>query len=270
MKRTTLRVLVFSTLALLVGVNLPASFAQNPLAVRSSIQETPTAPEWLSLTIVKVKPDMLPEFQNFMRNQTNPALRKAGVQWRDVWQNTAAAGDAFEYVIVSQVGKLAEFDGPSPIEKALGSEGSAAWFAKAGSMVTSVHRYLIRTRPDLGHFAQMTGPPKIAVVTTYNVVPGRNLDFENYLKNDLAPVMKQGKASFLVSQTIFGGDGNQYVTLLLRENFAELDKGPLPMQVLGAEGAQKLFQKMPAGALKHVDRSIARYVPELSIAPPRQ
>lgn len=267
MRRTLLTVLAVATMALMLGASLPAGLAQNTFSVSSSIQDPPTTPQWLGLTSVRVKPEMLTEFQNFTRNQTNPALRKAGVEWREVWQNTAAAGDAFEFVIVSQMGKFAEFDEPNPIEKALGPQGSAAWFAKAGSLVSSVQRYLIRTRPDLGNLAQMTSPPKLAVLTTYSITPGRNLEFENYLKNDLAPVMKQGKANFLVSQVVFGGDANEYVTLLLRDNFAELDKGPLPVQVLGMEGAMKLFQKLPVGSVKHMERSIVRYVPDLSIFP---
>lgn len=265
MKRTILTALAVA--ALMLGATLPLSLAQNPLSISSSIQDPPTTPQWLALTVVKVKPEMLAEFQNFTRNQTNPALRKAGVQWREVWQNTTAAGDAFEFVIVSQMEKFAEFDEPSPIEKALGPQGSATWFAKAGSLVSSVQRYLIRTRPDLGNFAQMTGPPKLAVVTSYSIAPGHNLEFENYLKNDLAPVMKQGKVNFLVSQIVFGGDANEYVTLLLRDNFAELDKGPVPVQVLGMEGATKLFQKLPAGSVKYMERSIVRYMPDLSIFP---
>lgn len=53
----------------------------------------------------------------------------------------------------------------------------------------------------------------------------------------------------------------------MRDSFADLDKGPVLIQALGPEGAQKLVQKMPAGTVVHVERSIARFVPELSIMP---
>ena len=258
---TPIRPLTAFSLFLIFIVALCAqSVAQTPTATPQ-----PAASEFLALTVVSVKPEMVGEFQNFMKNTTNPALKKGGIKWREVWQNTTAAGDAFEYVMVAPVGKFAEFDGPSALEKGLGAQGVPAWQTKAGSLVTSVHRFIIRTRPDLSFEAQRTGPPKLAVVTSIHVVPNRNTDFENYVKNDYLPVMKQAGVTYLVSQTIFGGDANEYVTLTMRDSFTDLDKGPVLVQALGEEGAQKLLQKLPAGVVAHVERSLARYVPELSI-----
>jgi hypothetical protein len=110
----------------------------------------------------------------------------------------------------------------------------------------------------------------MAVVQFVNVAPGRNNEYENFLKNDFVPVMKQAGVTYLVSQTIFGGNGNEYITLTMRDSFADLDKGPVPVQALGQEGAQKLMQKMPAGAVVSLERSITKFVPELSIMPATQ
>ena len=262
---TPMRLLPAFSLVLVIMAALCAhSVAQTPSATP---QAQPAAREFLLLTMVSVKPEMIVEFQNFMKNTTNPALKKGGIKWRDVWQNTTAAGDAFEYVTVSPVGKFAEFDGPSALEKGLGAQGLPAWQTKAGSLVNSVRRFIIRTRPDLGFEAQRTGPPKLAVVTFVSVAPNRNTEFENYLKNDYAPVMKQAGVTYLVSQTIFGGDANEYITLTLRDSFTDLDKGPVLVQALGEEGAQKLLQKLPAGVVVHVERSLTRFIPELSIMP---
>ncbi len=249
---------------LLLGIaQLSPSLAQNPTPTP---QAGPPPSQWLVITQVIVKPEMMLEFQNFMKNTTNPALKKGGLKWRHVWQSTNYAGDAFEFVIVAPMEKFAEFDGPNPLEKALGSQGFADWSAKAGSLVKGVHRYIIRTRPDLGVMGKAS-VPKLAVVSSIHVANGRNQEFENYIKNDYAPVMAKGGATYLVSQTIFGGDANEYTTLTMRDSFAEIDKGPVPIQVLGAEGAQALFQKLPAGAVTHIERSIVRFVPELSIMP---
>jgi|SRR5687767_1005958 len=258
-----LRVLCGAVL-IFVAASSQQSFAQTP---SPTPQAAPT-PEFLSITVVSVKPEMMIEFQNFMKNTTNPALKKGGLKWREVWQSTSAAGDAFEYVLVTPVAKLAEFDQPSALEKGLAAQGLPAWQAKAGSLVNSVRRFIIRTRPDLSFATQRTGAPKLAVVTFIHVAPSRNNDFENYLKNDFVPVMKQAGVTYLVSQTIFGGDGNEYITLTMRDSFADLDKGPVHIQVLGPDGAQKLMQKMPAGAVVHLERSLTRFVPELSIMPP--
>ena len=249
--------------ALTIAALSHQALAQNP----TPTPQAAPSPEFLSITVVSVKPEMMAEFQNFMKNTTNPALKKGGLKWREVWQTTGAAGDAFEYVLVTPVAKLADFDGPGPLEKGLGAQGVSAWQTKAGSLVNSVRRFIVRTRPDLSFATQRTGAPKLAVVHSVRVAPNRNSDYENYLKNDFVPVMKQAGVTYLVSQTIFGGDGNEYVTLTMRDSFADLDKGPVLIQALGAEAAQKLVEKMPAGAVVHLERSIARFVPELSIMP---
>jgi hypothetical protein len=262
---TLLRAFCGATLMLLAAHSHKA-IAQNPAPTP---QAAPT-PQFLSITVVSVKPEMMVEFQNFMKNTTNPALKKGGLSWREVWQNTGAAGDAFEYVLVTPVGKLADFDAPSALEKGLGPQGISAWQTKAGSLVNSVRRFIIRTRPDLSFAAQRTGTPKFAVVHFVHVAPNRNSDYENYLKNDFVPVMKQASVTYLVSQTIFGGNANEYLTLTMRDSFADLDKGPVLIQELGQEAAQKLTQKLPAGVVVHLERSITRFVPELSIMPPTQ
>ena len=263
---TPLRLLrvLFGVLMLITTLS-EQSIAQTPTPTPAP-QAAPT-PEWLSITVVSVKPEMMVEFQNFMKNTTNPALKKGGLKWREVWQNTSAAGDAFEYVLVTPVGKLAEFDGPSAIEKGLGADGFAAWLTKAGSLVNSVRRFIIRTRPDLSFAAQRTGPPKLVVLHFVQVAPNRNTEYENYLKNDFVPAMKQAGVTYLVSQTVFGGNANEYITLTMRDTFAELDKGPVLVQALGPEGAQKLTQKLPVGTVVNVERSLARFVPDMSIMP---
>ena len=259
---TLLRVCCVASL-ILVAAHSHQILGQNP----SPTPQAAPSPEFLSITVVSVKPEMVVEFQNFMKNTTNPALKKGGLKWREVWQSTGAAGDAFEYVLVTPLGKFAELDGPSALEKGLGAQGLPAWQAKAGSLVNSVRRFIIRTRPDLSFMAQRTGTPKLAVINSIHVAVNRNDDFENFLKNDFVPVMKQAGVTYLVSQTIFGGNGNEYMTLTMRDSFADLDKGPVHVQTLGAEGAQKLMQKLPAGAVVNLERSITRFVPELSIIP---
>jgi hypothetical protein len=262
---TLLRVF-FAAAVTLIATHSHEALAQNP----TPTPQAAPAPEFVSITVVSVKPEMALEFQNFMKNTTNPALKKGGVKWREVWQSTGAAGDAFEYVLVTPVAKLADFDGPGPLEKGLGAQGVPAWQAKAGSLVNSVRRYIVRARPDLSFATQRTGAPKLAVVHSVHVAANRNGEYEDYLKNDFVPAMKQAGVTYLVYQTLFGGDANEYVTLTMRDSFADLDKGPVLVQALGAEAAQKLMQKMPAGAVVHLERSIARFVPDLSIAPATQ
>jgi hypothetical protein len=208
---------------------------------------------------------MMSEFQGFMK-ETMTAMRKGGAKRVEVWQSTPAAGSPFDYVVVMHLDNLAAFDSPGFIEKGLGAAGFAEWQAKAGRLVASVKRSILRKRPDMT--VEPTAAPKIAVVTWTTVAAGRGLEYEDWVRNEFVPVVKRASgASHLVAQTLFGGDANRYVSLTPRENFTDIDKGPVAVQVLGAEGNRKMMQKMPSGAIVHVERSLARFVPEFSISP---
>ena len=66
---------------------------------------------------------------------------------------------------------------------------------------------------------------------------------------------------------MFGGDAFEYITVTLADNFADIDKGPAIRRVLGEQGAMKLLQKLAPGVITHLERSVVRYVSELSIMP---
>ena len=231
--------------------------------------KAPPQPQWLSISVVHVKPEMLTEYQNFQKNEAIPALQKGGVKWRNAWE-TAVFGEAFQYVFVTTIDSLAQLDGESPIDKALGQEGARAYRARARQLIASVQTFGDLTRPDLSYEREMTGPPKLAVVSILHVAPGRNMEFESLVKNEVLPVMKQaGVAGYWVEQSIFGGDGNAYVSLVLHDSFTEIGKWSPFIRVLGQEGANKLAQKF-TGIITHIERSIARYNAELSFSVPAQ
>ena len=62
---------------------------------------------------------------------------------------------------------------------------------------------------------------------------------------------------------MFGGDGNGFVVVNMLHNFAELDQGSALMRAFGQARATAVQQKL-AGVVAHVERTIAREVPELS------
>ena len=116
---------------------------------------------------------------------------------------------------------------------------------------------------EVTYAPEMTGPPTLAVLSTASVAPGRMADYANFIKNEILPIQKKGESPYLVTQTIFGGDANEVVTLSLVKTFADLDKGPATVRVLGPEAAAKLMQKT-AGLVMRGERFVMRYVPDLS------
>jgi len=249
---------------------LAALFVLTAMPVWSQTKEQPNTMEKrerTAITFINVKPEMVPEFENMFKTDINPALAKGGAKWSNVWK-IATFGDAFEYVIVSPIENFAQYDSPSPMMKGMGKEGTAAWAAKASKMVNGVRTVAYESRPDMSYDTKMTAPPKMAVVTLVTVAAGRNAEFENFIKNDWLPVIKQsGVQGYWVSQVMFGGDVNQYVIVVPHENFAEVDKGNPVSRVLGRDGMMKLQQKLPAGVITHQERIISRFMPELSYRP---
>lgn len=223
--------------------------------------------ERISISFVNVKPEMVPDFEAMIKTDIIPALAKGGAKQSDVWRTTGF-GDSFEYVIVNPIENYAQYDGPSPMMKGMGKEGMAAWVAKASRMVNGVRTVAYDLRPDLSYITNMTEPPKMAVVTTVTVAAGRNAEFENFIKNEWLPVIKQsGIKGYWVQQVAFGGDVNQYLIATLHENFAEVDKGNPVARVVGQDGMMKIQQKLPAGVIVRQERIISRFVPELSYRP---
>jgi len=227
----------------------------------------PSAPQqWSSIAIVHVRPDMVTEYEDFVKKEAIPAQKKAGVKWRNTWQ-TANFGEGFEYVIATPIEDFAQYDGQSAVAKALGPEGMRAYTAKQRKYITSVHTYAVVDRPDLSYQGQM-GEPKLGVVTITHVVPGHIQEFENIVKNDVVPAMKKaGVPGFFVSQTIFGGNANEYVSVTLYNSCGDIGKGSPMIRSMGQEWVNKLLQK-GAGIIAQQERVVARYNADLSCMPP--
>lgn len=226
-----------------------------------------TARGRIAVTTIKIKPDMVSDFQNMVNDEVNPAIAKGGIKWQDIWQ-PATFGEGFEFILVSPIENFAQYDSPGPLAKGLGREGYAAWAAKSTKMVSSLRTCAYEMRSDLSYEPEMTAPPKMAVVNFVSVAPGRNTEFENFIKGEwLSAVKKSGIRGYFVHQLVFGGDINEYMVVALHENFAELDKGQPAARVLGQESMTKLMQKLPVGVVTHQERIVARFNAELSYRP---
>src|SRR3989442_14328952 len=104
MFRNPLKISLFVSLVLAVALAL----ASDTLA-----QEAPK-PQLISITVTRVKPEMLQDWQDLIKNELNPALQKAGVPFRSVYA-TAVFGDSYEYVSVAPITSFAQYDKPSPL-----------------------------------------------------------------------------------------------------------------------------------------------------------
>jgi hypothetical protein len=218
----------------------------------------------LQITVLKIKPEMVTDWLAFQKNETIPMLKKAGIPRRDAWQ-TAVFGDGSMYAFVTPIENFSQYDGDAPAVRALGADGARAYGEKNRRFIDSTHVYAEQTRPDLGNDVKMTGPPKLALLSDVQIAMGKVPAYEALVKSDVQPVMRKANVPYAVSQTMLGGDVSSFTTLIFYDSFAEIGKGHPFQRILGAEGERQLTAKA-AGIVTHVERSIIRYVPELSFA----
>jgi hypothetical protein len=224
-------------------------------SLRPSGQQTPApAPLRFTVNLVMVKPDMIDDWIDVQTKRTIPALKKAGVTQREVYQS--AYGPLGEFISVTPLPSLADRDKPNLIERGLGAAEAKEYFNTTRKLVASQTTFVIQPIPDASIDPNPDAVYKVLVFSVNHFAPGRGPDYLNYIKNDLMPIQKQGKVKrWLVSQLIFGGDPNSYGTATFLEKFADLDAGPAAVRVLGQDGAAKLNQKM-AGIVTSVERNV--------------
>jgi hypothetical protein len=245
----------------LAGLWLAASHS----GVRAQSASTPQQPQLLLINEVSLKPETAPEWAELQKNEVIPAQKKAGTTRRDVWAN-GPGGDPYLRSVVTPISSIAQFDSEPPMVKALGQEAAAALAAKGRRLVSGSRSRIVMTRPELS-FGTRPAKPNIGVFSIVNVTSGRAGDFEALVKSDVIPGLKKaGVTYYSVVQTIFGGDANEFWTLSLVPNYAELAKGSPLERGLGPEGMAKLTQKA-APVITRVERRIIRYLADLSFGP---
>jgi hypothetical protein len=158
MKRTAWRV---AGLALCVALTALLALAQNaaspkaqpkkPMTKESKPMADSTPREWYSISVVRVKPEMVTEWEDLQKNVVNPALKKSGLKERSVFQ-TAVFGVSYEYVLITRIASFAQYDEPmSPLRKTLGEDAYRDYQTKSRRCTVSVQTFADQTRPDLSY-----------------------------------------------------------------------------------------------------------------------
>lgn len=244
-----------------LGIAVPFTFV-HPSA--QAPKPSAEAPQLLLVSFTKVRPGMGPKYVDLQTKEVMPAQKKGGALGRQVWSSGIGA-PAREFVFISPIRNMAQFDDESPMMKALGQEGAAALNARLAELAEPLGSSIVRTRPDLHYELAPGGPnPPLAVVTIVEVVPGKRMEFEAFLKKDVIPAMQKAKAhSYAVLEVMYGENTGGYITAIGMDSYATIGKGH-PFQIaLGEDGARKL-EGRAAGIVSKITRFITRYRPELS------
>lgn len=104
-------------------------------------------PARIATTRVRVAPGKMDEFLKIVKTDITPAYKKANLTLLVNRRGFGTNGN--DVTFTGPVAKYAEFDGPSPLVKALGQDGVAKLVAKIGPMA-AVFETIVRTRvPEL-------------------------------------------------------------------------------------------------------------------------
>ena len=215
-------------------------------------------PESLRQVVIhQVKPDMVAEFEDLLKNEQNYFLKLSGRSWRQLWR-TEVFGDVFRYMTILPLKHIARFDGPTPRE----SPPGIRLLSKIRKCVSGTDRFVVLYRHDLSIEPQIA--PTMALVVSVGVLPGKNEAFESFIQSELLPAMKKaGVTGCTVTQTVLGGDTNEWTILSFVNSFAELDAGNPLVQVPGKTEATELYGKLN-GIASYTRVYVARCMPELS------
>jgi hypothetical protein len=265
MKRVLWVVLAAVCVVVTKSLLVEAQGAQARPAAQSAPAAQP-ARAWYSVNIVTVKRDSVPQWAEFQKTQTIPMQQKGGVKQRDTWQSGAPFGDGNTYAIVTPIDKFEDYDKPPLAARMLQGDALRAYQQKTAALTASNHMFAIQDRAELSMIPASSAKIKGGILTDITVLPGHEAQYEAYIKNEVLPTLKKGNvAGYLVSRTVFGGNAGEYHTLQLFESYGEIDKGPVPTRVLGQAAAQAMTAKV-IPHISAVNRTIVRYVPELSYA----
>lgn len=241
-----------------------------PTGTVAAQQGATPPPQRIQVQTVVVKPDMLPTWQDLIRNEAIPAVKKAGVPWRWAW-TSGPIGQGFTYVVVTPVESFAQFDKGSPLQQALGADGVARFNAKIRPTIVSSSFTIETLVQDASIQSFSATPPNLIVVSTLFLQPGKGQEWAAITAADFVPVLKKhGVTDYWVYSTTFGAPNTRRTIVTPVANYAALDKGPALTQALGADGAAKLNQKRAALHAGGAETVVLRYVPELSYGIPQR
>jgi hypothetical protein len=260
--------------ALLLAISLTTfAFAQTKPVAKSrdksaaTSMQAPVKRQLIALNFLVIKPGMGLEWQEFRKSETLPAARKGGVTDQEVW-NTAIFGEGGGYVLVTPIESLAQYDGSSPMLKALGQEGSRAHAAKAARFTERAHSIAIETRPDLSIAPSPGSEPKLAVVTTSTIAGGRDDEYENFVRTAVLPAIKKASPKgYLVSRVVYGGNLNQYMSVVLLDSFADLQRW---REAFAKEALTAKLAAKSIGIVTSRENAVYRHMSELSIMTSQQ
>jgi hypothetical protein len=178
-------------------------------------------------------------------------------------------GNPYEFTSIMPLRSMGVFDGPGLLTRTLGPEPGERLQARLRRCINGSRFYILIRVNELSSPPERSKPAPASVALRRRVAPGKQQEYETFLKNEIAPIYRKAKAEGKIAGYSFarrslGATAAGEVTqFLYHNNFAEIDRGSVLVQMLGPEAAAKLTAKA-AGLFTDVDQVVHRRVAELS------
>lgn len=217
---------------------------------------------WMRVDILEVIPDQLDEFIEVQLEQVNPALRRAGVQWRSAWR-TAEFGNQYDRMFVTPMDDLAELDRGGPLAFALDRRDLERMDERVRRTISGHRSYALRYRPELSVESPNAGGLALAWITTLEVAPGRLADWQAFMRERL-PLFRGDNVVFGMYERYLGSGAAVWQLVENHSSFTELNNPTIMQRALGARTSETAAGL--AGVVLSVERTVLRYDPELSFS----
>lgn len=193
------------------------------------------------LTTYTLKPDKVDTWLELQRDEVVPALKKAGVAKRTLFQTVL--GPAMEFQSVRPITGFEVFDAPDPLVKALGEKKAADLKARLADCLVSVHRDLENRRDD---FFVDPGDAAVQFASKYRPLSGKFGAYMAFFDKWMMPPIRQAKADgtfagleVMISQ--HGGEWNLITLNMYYKDFASMNGGPPVAKTLGPEKTREML-----------------------------
>lgn len=246
--------LVFWCAALVVGVVLIPGVGSVTLAQ--------DATSWMRVDIMQVLPRELDDFIEMQLEEVNPALQRAGVPWRSAWR-TAEFGNTYERLFVTPLESLGDLDFGGPLGRVLEPDRLGRIRDRIRRTLSARQSYAVRYRPDLSVESDDVSGLSLAWITSIQVAPGRNADWEAFLRENI-PQFRGADVVFGVYERVFGPGPTVWQIVENHASFGELDRPTILQRTFGEQA--DLVAARLTGVLLSIERSVLRYDPELSFS----
>jgi hypothetical protein len=115
-----------------------------------SLPRQPEPPPVILVTRVRVFPGKATEYENLLKEEYLPAVRKAGVKSYSV-ARVRSGGSGNDFYTSVGLKSWADLDEQSPVRKAMGAEAYQRFIAKRSALIVETETQMFRYRPELSY-----------------------------------------------------------------------------------------------------------------------